>query len=254
MDPPEKYLDLYKDKSYSGGKIIQPIYSENLKCINNGELKFLRACYAGEVSMCDHWFGHFINELKQMELYEESLIILMSDHGHCIGEHSIVGKLPNFMYPELVDLPFMIKPPGGINGPKRIRKPYVQVHDILPTLFGFLNKEKPEVFEGIDLSIFANGKDQLFTNRDYITCGYHLYTLYKDDQYALIISNDKSEQKLFNLRKDPQWNYDVAGDNPDICKELFKKIEIDAKGELLLEFKTLKLDELKDWYHEKVFK
>ncbi len=253
-DPPQIYLDLYADKSYSGGKIIQPIYSDNLKCINDDELDYLRACYAGEVSMCDHWFGHFINELKQMKLYEESLIILMSDHGHCIGEHSVVGKIPNFMYPELVDIPFMIKPPGGINGPKRIRKSYVQVHDILPTLFGFLNKEKPDVFEGIDLSIFVDGEDQLIKNRDYITCGYHLYTLYKDDRYALITSNDKCEQKLFNLRKDPDWNYDVAGDNPDICRELFNKIESDAKGELLLEYKPLKIDELKDWYHEKGFK
>jgi len=253
-DPAPKYLEMYVDKSYSGGKIIQPIYGDDLSCITDGELKFLRACYAGEVSMCDHWFGHFINELKQMELYEESLIILMSDHGHCIGEHSIVGKIPSYMYPEVVDIPLMIKPPGGINGPKRIKRPYVYVHDILPTLFGFLNKEKLEVFEGIDLSIFVEGKDQLIPNRDYITCGYGLYTLYKDDYYALITSNDKAELKLFDLRKDPDWNYDVAEDNPGICCELFKKIESDAKGDLLLEYKTLKIEDLKDWYHQNVFK
>ncbi len=253
-DPPQNYLDLYADKSYSGGKIIQPVYSENLNCITNDELKFMRACYAGEVSLCDHWFGHFINELKEMELYEESLIILLSDHGHCIGEHDAVGKIPMFMYPELVDIPFIIKPPGSINGPKRISKPYVYVHDILPTLFGFLEKEKPDVFNGLDLSIFVDDEDQLINNRNYITCGFSICTLYKDDQYALITSNDKSEQKLFDLRKDTNWNYNVAEDNPDIIKELFKIIESDAKGELLLEYTTLKLDELKDWYHQKVFK
>jgi len=253
-DPPKKYLDLYVDKSYSGAKIINPIYSENLRSITEDELRFLRAGYAGEVSMCDQWFGHFIKELKSMELYEESLIILLSDHGHCIGEHGVLGKIPSCMYPELVDIPYIIKPPGGINGPKRIKKPYVYTHDILPTLFGFLEKEKSDDFDGIDLSIFLDGEDQLLNNRNYITCGYSTYTLYKDDQYALITSNDESEQKLFNLRKDPEWNNDIAENNPDICKELFKKIVADASGELLLEYKTLKLDELKDWYHQKVFK
>ena len=253
-DPPQKYLDLYVDKNYSGGKVIQPIYSENLKSITEDELNFLRACYAGEVSLCDQWFGHFINELKKMELYEESLIILLSDHGHCIGERGILGKIPNCMYPELIDIPFMIKPPGNIKGPKRIKKSHVYVHDILPTLFGFLGKEKFDVFDGIDLSIFIDGEDQLINNRNYITCGYGTYTLYKDDHYALITSNDESKQKLFNLRKDPQWNSEIAESNPDICKELFKKIETDASGDLLLKYEILKLDKLKNLYHQKFFK
>ena len=253
-DPPQKYLDLYVDKSYSGAKIINPIYSENLRSITENELKFLKASYAGEVSMCDHWFGQFINELKAMELYEESLIILLSDHGHCIGEHNILGKIPRCMYPELVDIPYIIKPPGGMNGPKRIKKSYVYTHDVLPTLFGFLKKEKADVFDGIDLSIFVDGEDQLINNRNYITCGYSTYTLYKDDQYALITSNDESEQKLFNLRKDPEWSNNIAESNADICKDLFKKIVADARGDLLLEYKILKLEELKDLYHQKVFK
>ena len=253
-DPPQKYLNLYVDRSYSGAKIIQPIYSENLKSITEEELKFLKASYSGEVSMCDHWFGWFINELKAMELYEESLIILLSDHGHCIGEHGVLGKIPRCMYPELVNIPCIIKPPGGMNGPKRIKKSHVYTHDILPTLFGFLEKEKDDVFDGIDLSIFLDGKDQLINNRNYITCGYNTYTLYKDDQYALIISNDESEQKLFDLRKDPEWNNNIAESNPDTCKDLFKKIVNDASGDLLLEHKILKLEELEALYHQKVFK
>ena len=253
-DPPKRYLDLYVDKSYSGGRIIHPIYSEKLNCITEDELKFLRASYAGEISMCDQWFGRFINELKAMELYEESLILLLSDHGHCIGEHGVLGKIPSCMYPELVDIPYMFKPPGGINGPKRIKKSHVYTHDILPTLFGFLEKEKADVFDGIDLSIFIDGEDQLINNRNYMTCGYNIYSLYKDDHYALITSNDESEQKLFNLRTDPEWNKNIAESNPDICKDLFKKIVTDARGDLLLEYKILKLDELKDWYHQKVFK
>jgi len=246
-DPPQKYIDLYADKNYTGRKVITPSYSVNLDYITDGELKYMRACYAGEVSMCDHWFGYFVEELKNLELYDDSLIILISDHGHSIGEHNATGKIPMFLYPELIDIPFMIKPPGGLNGPKRIKKSYVYDHDILPTIFGFLGKDKPDIFEGIDLSIFHNESDQEIENRDYITCGFSVYALYKDDHYALITSNDRSDQKLFDLSKDPEWNDNIAEDNSDICNELYKIIKKDAKNALHLDINS-KLTELKDWY------
>jgi arylsulfatase A-like enzyme len=249
-DPPQKYLDLYIDKSYRGKKIIQPAYRADISYLTEEELNYMRACYAGEVSLCDNWFGYFIEELKSEELYEESLIILTSDHGHSIGEHNATGKLPRFLYPELVDIPFIIKPPSGIKGSKRIEKSYIYNHDILPTIFGYLKKEIPNACEGMDLSIFSEDNDQLLKNRDYITCGFSLYTLYKDDHYALITSNNHLDQKLFDLRKDPGWNNNISNDNPDICKDLFKKIEKDAKGGLILEAETA-LDDLQNWYMQK---
>lgn len=249
-DPPQKYRDLYIEKNYSGNKIVTPAYRRDLKYITEEELKYMRGCYAGEVSMCDNWFGYFIDELKSMELYDDSLIILISDHGHSIGEHNATGKIPMNIYPELVDIPFMVKPPGNLKGPKRIKSPYVYDHDILPTIFGFLDKEKPDVFEGIDLSIFAEQDDQFLENRDYITCGFHAFTLYKDDNYALITSNNRIFQKLFDLSKDPDWNENIADDHPDICDELFKKIEKDAKGDLLMEEES-QLWKSSEWYAEK---
>lgn len=252
-DPPQKYLDLYVDKNYTGKKVVQPAYSETIEYLTEGELKYMRASYAGEVSMCDNWFGYFIEELKNIGIYDDSLIILISDHGHSIGEHNATGKLPMYMYPELVDIPFMIKPPGNLNGPKRIKESYVYDHDFLPTIFGFLKIEKPEVFDGIDLSIFLDDGDQLIENRDYITCGFGTCTLYKDDHYALIISNDKSHRKLFDLSKDPEWNENIAHDNSDITTELFEKIKKDAKGDLLLEHKSSEeieklISQMKHWY------
>jgi len=246
-DPPQDYLELYVDPKYDGRKIITPAYNETSDYLSEDELKYMRACYAGEVSLCDNWFGYFIEELKKLEIYDDSLIILISDHGHSIGEHGATGKIPMFMHPELVDIPLMIKPPYKINGPKRIQKSYVYCHDILPTICGFIKKEKQEIFDGYDLSIFLDGSNQLLDNRDYITCGFSICTLYKDNHYALITSNNKKVQKLFDLSKDPDWMINIAGDNKDICDELFSKIENDAKNNLLIENPKL-TGPLKNWY------
>lgn len=247
-DPPREYLDLYLNENYQGNNIIMPIYAENLDYISDDELKCMRANYAGEVSLCDNWFGYFINKLKEMEIYDDSLIILISDHGHSLGEHGIIGKVPRFLYPELVDIPLMIKPPGGVKGPQRIRNSHIYNHDILPTLFGFLKKPIPSACEGVDLSFLVEEPDERIEGRDYTTCGMALWTLYKDDDYALITSNDKKEQRLFDLKKDPGWNENIAQDNQDIYNELFKKIEKDAKGNLLSTFQSDRFDNFKDWY------
>jgi len=186
-----------------------------------------------------------------MELYDNSLIFLISDHGHCFGEHGAYGKIPMDMYPELVDIPLMIKPPGDFEGPKRIKQSYVYVHDILPTIYGFLGKEEPDVFDGIDLSVFVDNGDTLIENRNYITCGFSNYTLYKDDEYALITCNDKSFQKLFDLSSDPMWNENISKVNSEICEELFKKIEIDAKHDLFTILEKSSFDMHSGWYVKK---
>lgn len=253
-DPPKNYLKKYWDTDYSGPELIQPVYSERLKKLTNEEIQCMRAHYAGEVSMCDHWFGKFIDDLKKHEIYEDSLILFISDHGHSIGEHGAMGKIPMAMYPELVDIPFMIKPPGNLNGPKRISKSYVYTHDILPTIFGFLDQEILDAFEGEDLSIFIDKNDHLLDSRSYITCGFSVCTLYKDDNFAMITSNDKKQRRLFDLNEDPEWDNNIAEDNEDIYNELFAKIEKDANNELLTDIKHTTLEDLKDWYYMKQFK
>ena len=108
-------------------------------------------------------------------------------------------------------------------------------------------KSIPEIFNGIDLSSLIFDKDSQIEGREYTTIGFQVVTLYKDENYALIIMNNQNFQKLFNLKKDPDWNENIADDNPDIVKELFAKIEKDAEGQLVKKIKT-KVGNLKDWY------
>ncbi|MBD3254677.1 MAG: sulfatase-like hydrolase/transferase [Candidatus Lokiarchaeota archaeon] len=249
-NPPATYWKEYLENDYGGSKIIQPIYGQNLNLLSKEELKCMRSCYAGEVSLCDSWFGYFIERVKQMELYEDSLIILISDHGHNLGEHGSIGKVPQYMFPELVDLPLMIKPPGNMSGTKRVGKSYVYNYDILATIFGFLGKEIPKEIEGSkDLSVFVEDGDHLIEGRDYITCGMSLWTLYKDNDYALITKNDKSDPKLFDLAKDPEWKINIADGNSDIIDNKFNIIESDAQGELIQDFQSERFENFEDWYH-----
>jgi membrane-anchored protein YejM (alkaline phosphatase superfamily) len=98
-------------------------------------MKEIRALYAGEVSMVDHWLGELLGKLERLNLMDDTMIILTTDHGHLFGEHGMIGKPwsdlgDSNMYQELAHIPLMIYHPNGIAGR---RVPFlVQPVDLLP--------------------------------------------------------------------------------------------------------------------------
>ena len=111
--------------------------------------------------------------------------------------------------------------------------------------FSIISIESP--WSCIDLSIFVDEEDQNLDDQSYITCGFDVCTLYKDDNYALITSNNRKHQKLNDLRNYPGWNINIANENPEICYDAFEKIKLDAKGDLPL-VSRFEFASLKDWY------
>ena len=63
--------------------------------------------------MVDRWLGRFLDRMEELDLFENTLLILLSDHGVAHGEHGITGKPPYALWPELTDIVFMIRHPEG---------------------------------------------------------------------------------------------------------------------------------------------
>ena len=55
-------------------------------------MEHLEKCYLGTLSMADYWFGRLLETLKKNNMYEDTLIIFTTDHGHMLGEHGFTGK------------------------------------------------------------------------------------------------------------------------------------------------------------------
>src|SRR5918997_7136426 len=78
-DPPEEYVSFYDDP-YDGPEPIVPNYSD-AGWIGERELERMKALYAAEVTMTDRWFGDFLDKLDSTALAENTLLIVLSDHG-----------------------------------------------------------------------------------------------------------------------------------------------------------------------------
>lgn len=111
--------------------------------------KFRGNPYAGEIAYTDFCIGQVFQKLKDMGLYESSLIIVVGDHGEMLGEHGEPDHM-YYIYQSAIKVPLIFKLPGQRKGMK-VHDP-VGIIDIVPTVCTILGLASPKNIEGQDLS------------------------------------------------------------------------------------------------------
>ncbi len=102
--------------------------------------------YDAEIMGFDKFFGDFVDSLKARRLYDNSLIILLSDHGEAFLEHGSWAHATD-VYNEQIRVPLIIKFPNQAFRGKVIAG-NVSLVDVLPTLLDYMGKEVPEALDG----------------------------------------------------------------------------------------------------------
>jgi arylsulfatase A-like enzyme len=187
----------------------------------------MKALYAAEVTMMDTWLGNFLDRMEELNLFENTLLILLSDHGHAFGEHGFAGKVPAALYPELTDITFFIRHPGG-KGAGETSDYFASTHDVAPTVLGSLGIEPPSPMQGQDLTVLLDGGEP--APREHFTAGYHDHVWARDESYAMFAKSDGSEAKLFDLREDPEMNRDIAASNGDVVRRMWNDYVLKDAG------------------------
>jgi arylsulfatase A-like enzyme len=228
-DPPDEYTSLYDDP-YDGPEPFTSLYGA-ANYLTERQLRRMRALYAGEVTMMDRWLGRFMDKMEELGLFENTLLVLLSDHGHALGEHGYTGKPHYALWPELTDIPFLIRHPGG-KGAGETSDDYASTHDVAPTVLGFLGIEPERPMDGQDLSvIFDGGKD--LEPRPHFTLGYSEFVWARDEGYAMFGRNSGTRARLYDLSADPKMDEDVAAAHPDVVRRMFDEYVLgDAGGPL----------------------
>lgn len=111
----------------------QPDYFNKRELISEPEeIRHMRARYDGEVLGADRGFGAFVDLIRAAGLYDNSLIVLIADHGEEFGEHGAFGH-GHSLYEEMVHIPFLIKFPEQREA-GTVVEARVNLIDILPTI------------------------------------------------------------------------------------------------------------------------
>ena len=88
--------------------------------------------YDGEIATADAIVGTFLDRLRAKGLYDQALIVFLSDHGEGLGDH---GEAEHgvFLYREVLQVPLLVKLPGGAGRGTSVPGP-VQLVDVFTTI------------------------------------------------------------------------------------------------------------------------
>lgn len=173
--------------------------------------KLARHGYYASVTYIDALVGRIMNSLTELELMDNTIIVLVGDHGWHLGEHTLWSK-HNLLH-NAIHSPFIMKLPGH-RGQVQMNQ-LVEFVDIYPTLCQLAGIGMPgrmaNQLEGSSLvplfetpqrpwkqAVFSR-----FQNGDTVVTERYVYTKYMKTDGSL-------EQMLYDHQQDPQENINVA--------------------------------------------
>jgi arylsulfatase A-like enzyme len=145
--PPEPYRERHDAGDITQAEISE-YYSTALEDptdLDDRATRALDQLYDAAIDYVDDQIARILDTLHQRCLYEDTLVILTSDHGELFGEYEMYGK-PERMYDELLHVPLIVA-----NGPsylERATDDLVSLLDIPPLIHDTLGLEIPEEYEG----------------------------------------------------------------------------------------------------------
>ena len=167
---PQEYLDAFDDSGYDGPRLEWPNYGDWQG--TEQELQHIRNRYRAKVKFLDDEVGAFIKLLQDKGMYEETTIILTTDHGHYLGEHGEIGKPRCDNWNTLFHIPMVVKPAASLGcetGGRRVTA-LTTTADIPATILELHGLELEAHYYGQSFLPLLQGTAE--KTRDYVLYGY----------------------------------------------------------------------------------
>ena len=179
--------------------------------------------YDGEIAYADEIVGRLFEYLHARRLYDDALIVLLSDHGEGLGDH---GEQEHgvFLYDEAIRVPLVVKLPGGREAGRRVAIP-VQHIDLLPTLLELAGAPVPARLRGRSLRPLLIGDDGGWQERHlYAEALYPRYHFGWSELYALTTERHRyiraPREELYDLIADPAERENLVAQRARTVRDL----------------------------------
>ena len=154
--------------------------------------------------MLDRWLGHFLEQIEIMELMENTMIVLTTDHGTYNGDHGRTGK--NWvLWEALSHIPLIVWHPELGHGQRP--KQFVQPIDYFPTIMEVSGLDAPDGLHGRSMIPYLEDADA-DDPRDAVIFGEFRNTVnVTDGEYVLFQGVDPSNPPLYSYSQIiSKWN------------------------------------------------
>lgn len=221
---PPHYRRMYSKKE--GREQVKTGY-EDVSHLDKKLLVRTRANYSGEVTLCDRWFGYFMESLRVLGLLGNTMVIFTADHGHSIGDRNYLGKRGYPSAPEVFAVPLLIRFPKAEHAGKTSNM-FVQHHDITAAILEAVHVKPRVEIDGIPFL-----EDALAGSpgpRDHVTVGWGSAVTVITDRWWFNCKVDGSGVLLYDLEASEPFDRNVAHEHRDVVNNLFGQAKEDAGG------------------------
>jgi len=198
------------------------------------------ARYDGEISYADDRIGQFVARLKELGVYDDTLIVVTGDHGEVMFEISPKGH--HSIYEPLLRVPLILKLPGETPAVQRPEGLAQQI-DIMPTILDCAGVEPRGEMDGRSLMPLIRGEEERVHDELYHVgnrmCGIRCRAI-RTEQWKLIVNYVGYEwaqpmshpeaisavpaRELFDTQKDPEELQNLVDEHPDVAVDLERKL------------------------------
>lgn len=243
----EKFIT-YKSQSDLNRDTIDKIshnplicYLENLNP-NEHEIQYIKDLYDGEVSYTDAKIRWIVDLLKARKCYDNTMVIVTSDHGEHFGEYRMWSHVAS-LHKEVLHVPLIVKFPDGVSAAKEVVH-YTQLIDIFPTVMDAvgISKETWNNVSGVSLlnksesgqyhkyvfaewegriPSFIHDKINMPGYKDIDISGLQMkMSMIQDQQYKYIMK-EPGKAELYNISNDKEQ---VIEESPD-AREIMDRLQ-----------------------------
>ncbi|MFD2117202.1 sulfatase [Paenibacillus yanchengensis] len=224
LDIPEPYYSMFKAEDMrlpanvaTWSKNQSPLQLYNLTgAVGTGytleNWREIWSVYAGLVKLLDDCVGELIAELKKQNIFEDTLLVVTSDHGEMLGSHQLWQKM--CMYEESIHTPLYIKLPQQQNGKQF--DALASAIDVIPTICDYLELPYQNQFSGKSLRPLLEEEKEIhkyiFIQFDGNGARGNFQRSVVNKQYKLIVDIFKDELfiELYDLAAEKQESVNLA--------------------------------------------
>jgi len=207
-NPPEPWRSKF-DPDYEGDLDVS-LFTRN-ESINPDmdprDLQHLLALYDGEIAFTDHYLGLLFEALRARGRFENSIIVLTSDHGDEFFEHGQKGHRAN-LYNATLGVPLIIRFPGGQWGGDRIGLP-VSLVDIPATVLDYLRVDAWDGLNGKSLLPLIEESPETQSRIVFADLANRTKSMINGPWKIVADVNGSAQLEIYDLSRDPDEQHNV---------------------------------------------
>ncbi len=142
---PERFRQAYLE-GYNGPILDWPHYERVVE--SPEEVRIIRGNYAALVAMCDDYFGRLLDYFDEKDMWQDTALVMTTDHGFLLSEHEWWGKCRMPYYDEVSHIPLAVYHPDFASFGGQRRACVTQTMDLMPTFLEMFGQPIPKEVRG----------------------------------------------------------------------------------------------------------